>query len=188
MKTRPIAAQKFTSPIVQSPDREGLPEKETIVDSEQVIATLNFGDKLGVFDFTSDQYWSFVRGKRVLVRGERGEIIDDRAVYLQDYATPIVVNFTRHEAGQHGSMDGHYLKGIQVGEAWIYRNPIGPAPVHDDDIAVGDCMLKMAEYADGGAAFYPLAEACQDRYLDIMIRQAVDTGQPVTTETQVWAD
>ena len=35
--------------------------------------------------------------------------------------------------------------------------------------------------------FYPLAEACQDRYLDIMIWKAVESGQPVRTEPQVWS-
>ena len=30
---------------------------------------------------------SYIRGQRLLVRGERGEIVDQRAIYLQDVTT-----------------------------------------------------------------------------------------------------
>jgi predicted dehydrogenase len=182
-----ITAHKFTSPIVKSPGRAGLPDTETIVSSDHILAYLNFGDRLGVFDFTGDQYFYFIRGKRILIRGERGEIRDDSAVYLQDHKTPIHVTFRRDETGQQGNMEGLYLRGIQVGEAWVYRNPLAPARLYDDEIAVGECLLKMAEYADGAEPFYPLAEACQDRYLDIKIGESIASGQSVQTETQVWA-
>lgn len=182
-----ITAHRFNSPIVKSPDRNGVPDREEIVNSEQVLAYFNFGDKLGVFDFTSDQYFSFIRQPRILVRGERGELINDQVVYLKDQATPIHLEFQRHNAGEQSSLEGNYLKGIQIGEDWIYKNPMAPAPLFDDEIAVGECMLKMADYADGGEPFYSLAEACQDRYLDMMIWEAVECGQPVRTSPQRWA-
>ena len=181
-----ITAHRFTSPITKSPDRHGLPEKEEIVESEQAIAYFDFGSKLGVFDFTSDQYFSFIRQPRILVRGERGELINDRVVYLTDYTTPVHLDFKRHNAGEQSSLEGNYLKGIQIGEDWIYNNPLAPAPLFDDEIAVGDCMLKMADYADGGAVFYSLAEACQDRYLDIKMWEALESDQPVQTSKQLW--
>jgi predicted dehydrogenase len=183
-----IHATRFHSPIIKSPDRSGPPAQQEIVPSQQVIATFEFPGKLGVFDFSDDQYFSYIRGKRVLVRGERGEIIDDRAVYLQDQRTPLQVDFKRHTAGAHGNLEGWFLKGIQVGTEWIYHNPLAPAAFADDEIAVGHCLLKMADYADGGEAFYSLAEACQDRYLDILIWQSVESGQPVHSQTQPWSD
>lgn len=183
-----IHATRFYSPIVKSPDRSGPPAQEEIVRSQQVIATFEFPDKLGVFDFSDDQYFSYIRGKRVLVRGERGEIIDDKAVYLHDHRTPLHVDFKRHTAGEHGNLEGWFLKGIQVGTDWIYQNPLAPAAFADDEIAVGDCLLRMADYADGGEPFYSLAEACQDRYLDILIWQSVESNQPVQSETQPWAE
>ncbi|MEL7237203.1 MAG: gfo/Idh/MocA family oxidoreductase, partial [Chloroflexota bacterium] len=76
---------------------------------------------------------------------------------------------------------------IQVGEQWIYKNPLAPARLRDEEIAIGHAMLKMADYADGSSPFYSLAEACQDRYLDIVTWQAAESGQPITTETQSWA-
>ena len=120
------------------------------------------------------------------VRGERGEIVGYRAAYLKDYATPIHITFERHEAGPKGNLEGLYLKGIQAGEEWVYRNPLAPARLTDDEIAVGACLLGMARYVETGESFYSLAEACQDTYLSLMAEQALDAQVPVRTEPQPW--
>jgi predicted dehydrogenase len=183
-----IDAMAFKSPIVKGHGRAGAPAQEEIVESEQIIAHFDFGDRLGVFDFTDKQYFAAIRDSRVLIRGERGEIVNDSAVYLKDFLTPIRVAFIRHTAGEHENLEGHYLKGIQAGEQWVYRNPVAPAALFDDEIAVADCLLKMAEYAAGGTPYYPLAEACQDRYLDIALHEALREKSPVVTTTQPWAE
>jgi hypothetical protein len=182
-----ITAQRFVSPIIHGLERNGLPEKEEVVESTQIIAYLDFGDQLGVFDFTGDQYRSYIRKQRILVRGERGELINDRVIYLQDYRTPIQLDFERRNAGENGNLEGYFFKGIQLGSEWVYHNPFAPAALSDEDIAVGQCMLKMADYVDGGSPFYSLAEACQDRYLDSLIAQSLDANAPVRSTPQRWA-
>ena len=182
-----VTARRFTSPIVQGPTRQGPPQAEKLTDSHQLLASFDFGDRLGILDFTGDQYFSWFRGQRLLVRGERGEIIDDQAVYLQDYLTPIHVTFTRHSAGPEGNLEGNYLKGIQAGEQWWYRNPALPAELTDDEIAVADLLLRMAAYVRGGDPVYSLAEACQDRYLDILAAHAAESGQPAHSQPQPWS-
>ena len=52
-----ITAHRFVSPIVASPDRAGPPADERIVESDQVIAFLDAGDRLGVYDFSPGQYF-----------------------------------------------------------------------------------------------------------------------------------
>ncbi len=183
-----VTARRFTSPLLQGPTRQGPPLEERVADSVQLIAAFDFGDRLGILDFTSDQYFSWVRGQRLLVRGERGEIIDDKASYLQDFRTPIHLAFTRRAAGPEGNLEGNYLEGILAGEQWWYRNPTIPAELTDDEIAVADLLLRMADYVRGGAQPYSLAEACQDRYLDILAAQAAETGQPVRSQPQPWAE
>jgi predicted dehydrogenase len=182
-----IAGRSFTTPLLEGPGRQGAPEQETVGDSTQAIASFDFGDRFGVFDFSGDQYFSPIRGQRLLVRGERGEIVNQGAVYMQDLHTPIQVRFTRHSAGPNGNLEGNYLKGIQAGEQWLYRNPLAPGELSDDEIAVGSCLLGMAEHLSGGPPCYALAEACQDRYLDICMQEALKSGQPVRSETQPWA-
>jgi len=182
-----ISARKFVSPVIHGLERYGLPEKEELIDSTQTIAQLDFGDKLGIFDFAGEQYRSYIRKQRILVRGDRGELINDRVNYLQDYRTPIQLDFERRNAGESGNLEGYYFKGIQLGAEWVYHNPLAPAALSDEDIAIGQCMLKMADYVGGAEPFYSLAEACQDRYLDIIMAQSLEEGIPIRTTQQIWA-
>jgi len=182
-----ISAFQFASPILAGPGRSGPPAAEKIASSVQTIACLRFGDKLGVFDFTGDQYFSWIRSPRVLVRGERGEINNTTLRYLLDYLTPVELELRRVDAGQQGNLEGYFHKGILAGGEWVYRNPFAPARLTDDEIAVATCLAKMAEHVRGGAEFYSLAEAAQDRYLDILIARAVETSQQVEATRQPWA-
>jgi predicted dehydrogenase len=182
-----IMARKFVSPIVSGPGRGGPPTVEQITDSSQTIAYLDFGDKLGVYDFTGDQYLSWIRSLRVLVRGERGEINDWHVKYLEDFRTPVAIELKRLDAGPNGNLEGYYHKGILAGDEWIYQNPFIPARLSDDEIAVATCLDKMARYVDGGPSFYSLAEASQDHYLGLVVDEAVKTGGTVATRRQPWA-
>ncbi|MBA2396275.1 MAG: Gfo/Idh/MocA family oxidoreductase [Ktedonobacteraceae bacterium] len=182
-----ITAHNFTSPLIAGPDRYAPPEQEQIIRSEQTIAYLDFGDKLGVFDFTGDQYHSWIRSPRLLVRGERGEINNTQVLYLADYLTPITYELVRQDAGIAGNLEGYYHKGILAGSEWIYKNPFIPARLSDDEIAIAGCLLGMDRYIDGGPDMYSLAEAAQDHYLGLMIEQAVTSEQAVMTVVQPWA-
>ncbi len=183
-----VRAMTFSSPLVAGPGRDGPPTEERVRSSAQTLAWLDFGDKLGVYDFTGDQYFSWVRSPRVLVRGERGEIHDETVRFLRDFLTPAEFDLRRLDAGQQGNLEGYYHKGYLAGEEWVYRNPFAPARLSDDEIAIATSLQKMAEYAAGGPAFYSLAEASQDRYLDLLIQQAAQTGELVRAEPQPWTD
>lgn len=183
-----IRGQRFTGRGVQGPGRSGPAPEQKVVDEVQTICTLDFGDRLGVFDFTGPQYFSPIRGQRVCIRGEHGEIINHDATLLTDFESPVRGRFHRHSAGPEGNLEGHYLKGIQFFEKMLYANPLAPARLSDDEIAVGTCMLKMGQYIQGGPAFYSLQEACQDHYIAMLCDEAATTGRPVQTTRQLWAE
>jgi predicted dehydrogenase len=182
-----IWAREFVSSIVSGPGRGGPPQQERLVDSRQVVAHLDFGDKLGVYDFTGDQYFSWIRSPRVLVRGEKGEINNSQVRYLRDFETPVCMDLRRENAGEDGNLEGYFLKGILAGEEWVYRNPYAPARLSDDEIAVATCLDKMVDYVRGGPSFCSLREASQDHYLALMIAKAVETGEPVVVRRPSWA-
>jgi len=182
-----IRAVEFTTPLIEGRGRDGGPDQEKMVDSKQVIAMLDFGGKIGIFDFTGDQYFSWIRAQRLLVRGCRGEITEKNVRYMKDYKTPIEFQLIRKNAGEDGNLEGLFLKGIQAGEEWIYENPTIPARLTDDEIAIASCLIKMDSYVHGGPSFYSLAEASQDHYLSMMMDEAVRTGSTVVTESQPWS-
>ncbi|SDT53029.1 Predicted dehydrogenase [Paenibacillaceae bacterium GAS479] len=182
-----ISGQRFTSKIVKGPDRYGPPESEAIRDSVQDIATLRFGDKLAMFDFTGDQYLSWIRQNRILVRGSRGEVIDETFRYLRDFKTPIFGSFRRVDTGHNGNLEGYYHRGITANDEWIYENPFVPGRLSDDEIAIATSLKKMADYVQGGPTCYRLEEALQDHYLSIVMLSAIESGEELTTTTQPWA-
>jgi predicted dehydrogenase len=182
-----ITAFKFKSPLIAGPDRDGPPSVEKEIVSVQVIAYLRFDNKLAAFDFTTDQYFSWIRSQRLLVRGERGEINNLDATYLTDFRTPVNVRFQRHDAGQNGNLEGYYHKGYSVGGTSCYQNPFVPARLSDDEIAVATCLERMAHYVETGESFYSLSEASQDHYLSLMIDEAAGTGKELKSSSQVWS-
>ncbi|MFA6480260.1 MAG: Gfo/Idh/MocA family oxidoreductase [Victivallaceae bacterium] len=182
-----IKGISFKSPLVEGAGRGGPPKQEKIIESSQSIATLDFGGKLGVYDFTGNQYFAWIRSPRVLIRGGKGEISNDKISWLADFKTPLQSNFARQEAGQDGNLEGFYLKGILAGGEWAYVNPFAPGRLCDDEIAIASCLEGMAAYIDGGPAFYSLAEACQDTYLGLMTAEAIRTEKTVKTERQSWS-
>lgn len=185
-----VTADVFTAPLTAGPTRTGDPVEERVLDAEHLTARLRFGekgDRLGVLDFTSDQYYSWIRSDRVLVRGLRGEIADTRLRYLLDHRTPMESSIERVVAGTDGNHEGMFLRGLVAAGRWVYRNPFLPARLTDDELAMAECLARMAGYASGGPSFYSLAEASQDHYLQLAVRESLATGREVTTPVQPWA-
>ncbi len=182
-----IEAHRFRSGILAGPDRGGPPSDPCVVDAVTDFAWLDFGSRLGIFDFTAQQYWNPIRSQRVCVRGSHGEIVDERVTFMRDERTPVRVDLMRHEAGPRGNLEGHHLKGVQFLDEWVYRNPFAGARLSDEEIAVATCLRRMADYVAGGEPFYSLAHACQDHYLALVCEEACARGERITTQGQVWA-
>lgn len=181
-----ISARRFVSPVVAGPDRAGPPaEARTIADS-QVLATFDFGDRLGILDFADEQYFSKIRALRLLIRGQRGEIDGRDVRWLNDDGTHARVSLERHDTGHDGNLEGLYLEGITAGAEWVYRNPFGSARLTDDELAVATCLARMPEALDGGPDVCSLADAVHDRYLDLLVEQAIQTRTVVRAEGHLW--
>jgi hypothetical protein len=182
-----ITASTFRSPLVKGPSRSGDPDEETTVTANQITARFEFGDQLGVYDFAPEQYFSWIRGNRLLVRGDRGEINDLEVRSLQDFRTPMFHTIRRVDTGQGGNLEGHFLRGLIAGDEWVYRNPFLPARLNDDELAIAECLVRMSDHVGGGPEFYSLAEASQDHYLHLLMKHAAESGESVISTRQSWA-
>ncbi|MDR1288126.1 MAG: hypothetical protein LBK08_10995 [Treponema sp.] len=182
-----IRGKVFANPIVRGPGRQGVPEKREIIEDCQELAVFDFGGKWGLFDFTEEQYFSAIRGPRVLIRGEQGEIAGHEVRYLQDYRTPLTFTLRRDASGVDGSMGPPHILGYSGGERWYYQNPFGPCSLSDDELALAAVLEGMGSYVKGGKAIYPLEEALQDQYLTVLMKQAFNSGNAIESSTQVWA-
>lgn len=183
-----IRAMRFQSDWVQGPTRQGPPTEDRRVPLHRDLAWLDFGDRLGIYDFTRDQHRSWIRSNHLSVRGERGEIFDSRVLIQQASTVPLQLELRRVNKGELENQEGYFLQGILCGEQWLYDNPFAPARLYDDEIAIAGCLQRMADYIHGGPAFYSLAEASQDHYLGMMIEKAIVTGETVTADKRSWAE
>jgi predicted dehydrogenase len=168
--------------------RDGPPMNPEVKEVAQQMALLDFGNgRQAVFDFVGVQYFSPIRTQRVAIRGERGEVVDHTLYTYNEAGEPVSLPFQRQVAGANGNLEGFYLKGIQLGGEWIYRNPTAPARLADEEIAIAGMLEGMGEYVRGGPEVYSLSHAMQDHYLGLLIRQACETGEPVTARREAWA-
>lgn len=185
-----VAGTAFTNRLQRGPDRDGWPVREELVDAGQVIATLDFGDRLGVYDFTAGQWFHPILGNRIVVRGERGEVIDDRLTYLPDPSAPVQTSFARQQTGLGGDLEGFHLRALYAGERRVYVNPFAPARLPDEEIAIATCLTRLAARIHSGgqpSGGYTLADACQDHYLGLAVSEAVAAGTRIRTTRQPWA-
>ncbi len=107
--------------------------------------------------------------------------------YLKDSQTPIHLPLRREDTGHDMNLEGFHHKGIQVGDEWVYLNPVAPGRLADDEIAMAACLLGMDRYVATEESFYSFAEAAQDQYLSLLIDQSLKEGRAVTSVTQPWA-
>ena len=181
-----IRARRFTSRIVAGPHRDIQPKERKVVESTRTIAQFDYGDRLGIFDFTGDQYHSWIRSPRLLIRGEEGEINQTTVRMLHRFDTPFQFDLVRRDTGHAGNLEGYSHRSIAGGGEILYQNPFPAMRWNDDEIAVATSLSKMINYVTTGEGFYSVAEACHDCYLDFLIAESIASGQEVIGQPQPW--
>ncbi|MFC5826128.1 Gfo/Idh/MocA family protein [Nonomuraea insulae] len=183
-----VRAGAFEAPLADPLGFDGWTGDDTPRRLTTTIATLDFGGRMGLYDFTDNQWWNPLRMRRVVVRGSIGELVDDRVVRLADPTTPVESLLIRRDTGVDLNLELRDLKHISFDGRVVYRNPFAGASLSDDDIAVADILERMGAWArQEGPPPYPLADACQDHLISLAIGQSVRTGGPVTTGKEAWA-
>ncbi|PWR06538.1 oxidoreductase [Micromonospora acroterricola] len=185
-----VSARAFVAPLANPLSPDGWSGDATPQQLTTTLATIDFGGgRMGLYDFTDNQWWNPLRARRLVVRGSLGELVDDRVVRLADPTTPVESSLVRRQTGIDLNLEGLDLKHISFDGRPVYRNPFVGSGMSDDDIAVADIMARAGAWArDEGPAPYPLAEACQDHLISLAIEESVRAGQPVVTTREAWAD
>lgn len=185
-----VRALAQSLPTISGPGRDGPPKEEKLnAGCRQITGLLDFGEaRAGVFDFVNEQYFSWIRGSQLMVRGVRGEVLDETVRYLVDFRTPAKLHFTRWDGGERTNLEGIAHQGYALGSDWLYRNPFDSTPLPDDFIAMATVLWRMAHYLDTGHAFYSLADACHDHHLgSFAVEDAARTGAEVLAANEPWA-
>lgn len=184
-----VTAHAFRTPLANPLGPQGwtgdaAPEKLTTT-----LAVLDFGDgRMGLYDFTENQWWNPLRSRRIVVRGTLGEIVDDSVVRLVDATTVLESTITRRSTGRDMDLQGFDLDHVSHEGTVLWRNPWYGARLSEDELAIAEILTREGAYARGeGPAPYPLADACQDHLLALAIEESAASGAPVTVERAPWA-
>jgi hypothetical protein len=176
-----VSARSFTAPLADPLSPDGWSGDSTPKEISTTLATLDFGGRMGLYDFTDNQWWNPLRSRRIVVRGSLGELVDDRVVRLVDPTSPVESQLVRRQTGidlDHISFDGRV----------VYRNPFKGTRLSEDDVAVAALLERTAAWARGeGPEPYPLAEGLQDHLISLAIGESLATARDVTTTTEAWA-
>ncbi len=184
-----VRAQDFAAPLANPLKPDGWTGSAEPEELATTVATLDFGSaRMGLYDFTDNQWWNPLRQPRIVIRGTMGEIVDDRVVHLVDPYTPVESRLIRRQAGIDLNLEGVDLQHISFDGEVVYRNDFAGARFSEDDLAVADLLAAMVAWCRGdGPAPYPLADGCHDHLVSLTIMEASRTGQPVTTSNEGWS-
>jgi predicted dehydrogenase len=183
------SAQTFSAPLVNPLVKDAWTDDEAEHPAKTIIATIDFGQGLmGLYDFTDNQLHNQLRSRRIVVRGSRGEIVDNEAVRILGPRTIVRSPLVRRQTGYDLDLDAYDTDHISLGDRILYRNPFPGLRFNDEEIAIATQLLAMAAWRRGeGDAPYPLAEGCQDHAVALAVEEAAATGNRVTTPVEPWA-
>jgi predicted dehydrogenase len=184
-----VSARAFTAPLADPVSAgDGWHGDAEPGDRSTTLATLDFGGRMGLYDFTDNQWWNPLRTRRIIVRGSTGELVDDRAVRLVDARTVVESHFVRRQTGLDLNLEGFDLDHISLDGRVLYRNPFTGARFSEDDLGVALLLLRTGAWARGeGPGPYPLAEGLQDHLLSLAIQESLESGGDARTGVEAWA-
>ncbi len=183
-----VNARAFVAPLVDPLTPDGWTHDAVPRPATTTVATIDFGGRMGLYDFTDNQWWNPLRTRRIVIRGSAGEIVDDTVIRLHDPTTPIASALSRRQTGIDLNLEGLDLKHVSFDGDVVYRNPFVGSGMSDDDIAVAAIVEATGAWARGDAPPpYPLAQACQDHLIALAIEESTRTGTDVTVARQSWA-
>ncbi len=184
-----VNTSSFMAPLVDPLKRGNWSENLTPKSAKTILATVKFGsDKSGLYDFTDNQWHNQLRHRRIVIRGSKGEIVDNDCIRLAEPTAITKSKFTRYQVGHDLNLDGHDTEHISFDGNVVYRNPFMGLRLMDEEIAIATMMVEMAAWVhNDGPPPYSLAQASQDHLISLAIDESLEKGVVISTAVEPWA-
>ena len=155
-----ISSIDYPSRIVRTGSRAGLDSAGEMEDYERRIRIMKFRSSLFIHDFSSNQYHSYLYGKKLEIRGSSGIITESGVNSVDDRGYPVSIPFVFHRDASKGN-GALTLSHVTLGGRTLFVNPYYPLAMNDDEIA----MTMMLERYGKGEDPYPFREGVADARL-----------------------
>lgn len=132
-----------------------------IVSHERCVAYLKFGDKTAFYDFSHGQYFSRIRGERLLLQGTDGEILNGEG-WRVDNGEELPVSLRCRYSGQGNSLSDPDLVDISCDGEILFKNPYFGCRLGEEEIAMASCLTAFADGLKSGIPFYSAKQAAID--------------------------
>ena len=184
-----ITTRQFEAPLVDPLSRNGFNTDMSPKNAKTTISLIDFGSgKSGVYNFVDNQWHNQLRHRRIVVRGSRGEIVDDAVIRLIEGPAITTSRIERYQLGYDLNLDGYDTEHLSFDGRVVFKNPFVGLRFMDEEIAIAQLMVQMADWINGDAEPpYPLNEGCQDMLISLAIEESIATGKTITTQKQDWA-
>lgn len=184
-----VLSQTFTAPLLNPLTPAGWTRDNTLHEARTLLSTIDFGGgRMGLYDFTDNQWWNPLRPDHLAVRGTHGELHDLTVTRLADPVTPVTSTIERVISGFGMNYEGSELQHMVLDGQVVFRNAFEGGRLNDDEIGVATLLERMGAWTAGeGEPPYPLAEAMVDHQIGIAIEESAESGSPVTTTLEAWS-
>jgi predicted dehydrogenase len=184
-----VDSRTFFAPLVDPITPAGWTHDPEARRARTILSTIDFGDdRMGLYDFTDNQWWNPVRPDHLTVRGSTGEIHDDTVVRMIDDVTPMTSRIERAVTGVGMNYEGTDLTHLAFEGRALFRNRFAGAALMDDDIGTAELLSATGAWARGdGPAPYPLAAGMHDHHVGLAIEESAASGAPVRTGDEPWS-
>jgi len=139
---------------------------------EHVSAYIDFGEVTGIYDFTEGQYFSPIRKSHIIIKGDNGEMTNNKIVFYEDDKS-VCGEIKRHMNGIGGNLNNLGLDYISFNGKVMWTNPYKEISLSEEELAIAITLDKMTEYVKEGKAFYSLKEASYDALVSIAIVESL---------------
>lgn len=165
-----------------------------VADKQRTVADIEFANgQLVRYDFDSEQYRSPIRQNHMKLQGVRGELMDGCFYLLDQQNRPVVRPLeprSRTVLTESDNPNLHTFEEItevRWGQKIVYEPPFGLCGLSQDETAIALLMQGTAAYAAGaGDAPMPLADALEDAYVAILMREAAESGAVLHSKRMPW--
>lgn len=183
MERAVLRGEKYTFPVVDTDTRDGITYEGKVVPRYRNRVTIEYeSGRVGFYDFSGVSYHSYIRDRHIRVQGQRGELDDEVLCCVGANNEPLKLRLEPMvDSGEGG------IVAVAMGEHTLYRTPFQGIRLNEDEIAIASFLLGMKKFLEDKAEVYPLAEALQDSYFSILMKEAfVNPGKEIVSEKMLW--